>query len=56
MIYGYIRVKYRKAKDVKNQKFEIKEFSTRKSLHIDKWVAETVSSTKKIIRKEDLVV
>lgn len=54
MIYGYIRVSTEK-QSVKNQKFEIKEFSTRKSLHIDKWVAETVSSTKNY-QKGSLVV
>ena len=51
MIYGYIRVSTEK-QSVKNQKFEIKEFSTRKSLHIDKWVAETVSSTKKLSERK----
>ncbi len=50
MIYGYIRVSTDK-QTVENQKFEIKKFAHRNELVIDKWVEETVSSTKELNKR-----
>ena len=45
MIYGYIRISTDK-QNQENQKFEIIEFAKRNSIHIDKWIEETISSQK----------
>ena len=45
MIYAYIRVSTDK-QTVENQRFEIENFANKQDLHIDKWIAETVSGTK----------
>ncbi|MBL1230240.1 master DNA invertase Mpi family serine-type recombinase [Enterococcus sp. BWB1-3] len=47
MIYGYIRVSTDK-QTVENQRFEIKEFSKKKDIIIEKWIEETVSAKKKL--------
>ncbi len=52
MIYGYIRVSSEK-QTVENQKFEIQKFALRNSIHIDKWVEETIS-TRKPLKKRKL--
>lgn len=44
MIYGYIRVST-DHQTVENQRFEIKNFITCKSLKIDRWIEETISGT-----------
>lgn len=51
MIYGYIRVSTEK-QSLKNQKFEIKEFCASRSFVVDKWVSETISSTKKLSERK----
>jgi len=51
MIYGYIRVSTDK-QTTENQRFEILKFADEKKLSIDRWIEETVSSTKKLsVRK-----
>jgi DNA invertase Pin-like site-specific DNA recombinase len=47
MIYGYIRVSTDK-QTTENQRFEILKFAQEKKLSIDRWIEETVSSTKKL--------
>src|SRR5256885_11663976 len=47
MIYGYIRVSTDK-QTTENQRFEILKFADEKQLHIDRWIEETVSATKKL--------
>ena len=47
MIYGYIRVSTDK-QTTENQRFEILRFMDEKQLHIDRWIEETVSSTKRL--------
>jgi DNA invertase Pin-like site-specific DNA recombinase len=66
MIYGYIRVSSDK-QTVENQRFEIKNFCTRKGLKVNGWIEETVSGTKDFskrqlgellarIQKDDLII
>jgi len=66
MIYGYIRVSTDR-QTVKNQRFEIKNFSKQNNFTIDKWIEETISATKKLderkfgkllnnLNKEDTIV
>src|SRR5215510_15593247 len=51
MIYGYIRVSTDK-QTTENQRFEILKFANEKKLHIDRWIEETISATKKLsVRK-----
>jgi len=51
MIYGYIRVSTDK-QITENQRFDILKFADEKKLSIDRWIEETVSSTKKLsVRK-----
>jgi DNA invertase Pin-like site-specific DNA recombinase len=47
MIYGYIRVSTDK-QTTKNQRFEILEFAHEKKFHIDRWIEETISATRKL--------
>ena len=47
MIYGYIRVSTDK-QTTENQRFEILKFAHEKKLSIDRWIEETVSSTRKL--------
>ena len=47
MIYGYIRVSTDK-QTTENQRFEILKFADERKLSIDRWIQETVSSTKKL--------
>jgi putative DNA-invertase from lambdoid prophage Rac len=47
MIYGYIRVSTDK-QTTENQRFEILKFAQEKSLHVDRWIEETISATKKL--------
>jgi putative DNA-invertase from lambdoid prophage Rac len=47
MIYGYIRVSTDK-QPTENQRFEILKFADAKSLRVDRWIEETVSSTRKL--------
>lgn len=66
MIYGYIRVSSDK-QTTANQEFEIKNFCIKKGIKIDKWIKETISSTKeldkrklgnllKTLKKEDILI
>src|SRR5256885_12004260 len=66
MIYGYIRVSTDK-QTTENQRFEILKFADEKQLHIDRWIEETVSATKKLsdrklgallerMREEDILI
>lgn len=45
MIYGYIRVSTDK-QTIENQRFEIENFSIKNNIKIDRWIEETISSTK----------
>ena len=47
MIYGYIRVSTDK-QNVENQEFEINKYCKDNNIVIDKWIKETISSTKKL--------
>lgn len=51
MIYAYIRVSTDK-QNTENQRFEILKFTDAKRIHVDKWIEETVSSTKKIDQRK----
>ena len=51
MIYAYLRVSSDK-QTIKNQKFEILNYADTKKLTIDKWVEETISSSKPIEDRE----
>lgn len=44
MVYGYIRVSTDK-QTVENQRFEIKQFSCKNKIVIDRWIEETISGT-----------
>jgi putative DNA-invertase from lambdoid prophage Rac len=66
MIYGYIRVSTDK-QTTENQRFEILKFAQEKQLHVDRWIEETVSSTKRLtdrklgalierMREEDILI
>lgn len=50
MIYAYIRISTDK-QNVRNQQFEIKEFAKKNNLEINRWIAETISSTKSLQRR-----
>src|SRR6516225_9559572 len=47
MIYGYIRVSTDK-QTTENQRFEILKYASEKQLHVDRWIEETISATKKL--------
>ena len=47
MMYGYIRVSTDK-QTTENQRFEILKFAQEKQLHVDRWIEETISATKKL--------
>ena len=47
MVYAYIRVSTEK-QTIENQRHEIKRFAVSKKIRINKWVEETISSTKKM--------
>jgi DNA invertase Pin-like site-specific DNA recombinase len=47
MVYGYIRVSTDK-QTTENQRFEIKNFSEKRIMPIDKWIEETISGTKSL--------
>src|SRR5436305_15180343 len=47
MIYAYIRVSTDK-QTTDNQRFEILKFADEKKLHVDRWIEETISATKKL--------
>jgi putative DNA-invertase from lambdoid prophage Rac len=47
MIYGYIRVSTDK-QTTENQRFELLKYADEKKLHIDRWIEETVSSTRRL--------
>lgn len=66
MIYGYIRVSSDK-QTVENQRFEIRNFCTRKNMVIDDWIEETISGTKNYdkrklgkllgkVKKDDIII
>jgi len=66
MVYGYIRVSTDK-QTVKNQRFEINQFSKSQKIKIDYWIEETISGTKSVekrqlgtllndIQKDDLII
>lgn len=46
MTYGYIRVSSDK-QTVENQRFEILQYCAANGLHVDAWIEETISGTKK---------
>src|SRR5436305_8582252 len=47
MMYGYIRVSTDK-QTTENQRFEILKFADEKQLHVDRWIEETISSTRRL--------
>jgi putative DNA-invertase from lambdoid prophage Rac len=47
MLYGYIRVSTDK-QTTENQRFELLKYADEKKLHIDRWIEETVSSTRRL--------
>jgi len=47
MIYGYIRVSTDK-QTTENQRYELLKYASEKKLHIDRWIEETVSSTRRL--------
>jgi DNA invertase Pin-like site-specific DNA recombinase len=47
MVYAYIRVSTEK-QTIANQRHEIKQFAMSRKIRINKWVEETISSTKKM--------
>jgi putative DNA-invertase from lambdoid prophage Rac len=47
MIYGYIRISTDK-QTTENQRFEILKYADERELHVDRWIEETVSSTRKL--------
>lgn len=51
MIYGYIRVSTDK-QTVQNQEFEIVNFAKRNDIKINKWIKETISSTKELDKRK----
>ena len=51
MIYGYIRVSTDK-QTTENQKYEIDKFALNENLKIDKWIMETISSTKSLEKRK----
>ena len=51
MVYGYIRVSTAK-QTVQNQKIAIKDYCKKNKLRKINWVAETISGTKKIEKRE----
>ena len=66
MIYGYIRVSTDK-QTTENQRFEILKFADERQLHVDRWIEETISATKKLsdrklgalierMREEDILI
>ena len=65
-MYGYIRVSTDK-QTTENQRFEILKFASEKQLHVDRWIEETISATKKLsdrklgvlierMREEDILI
>lgn len=66
MIYGYIRVSTDK-QNIENQKFEINRYCENNNIVINKWIKETISSTKKLedrklgkllkhLKKDDIII
>jgi DNA invertase Pin-like site-specific DNA recombinase len=51
MIYAYIRIST-DTQTVKNQKYEILQFIDEKRIHIDQWIEESISGTKKITERK----
>ena len=51
MIYGYIRVSTDK-QTTENQRFEIETFALNNGIAIDKWIMETISSTKELEKRK----
>ncbi len=66
MVYGYIRLST-DHQNTENQRFEIQKFCEKENLVIDKWIEETISSTKELkkrklgrlighIKEDDLII
>ncbi len=51
MIYGYVRVSTDK-QTTENQCFEIKEYTVRNNLSVDRWIMETISATKDLDKRK----
>jgi DNA invertase Pin-like site-specific DNA recombinase len=51
MMYGYIRVSTDR-QTTENQRFEILKFAHEKNLHIDRWIEETISATRKLSERK----
>jgi putative DNA-invertase from lambdoid prophage Rac len=51
MIYGYIRVSTDK-QTTDNQRFEILKFADERHLHIDRWIEEMISATKRLSERK----
>lgn len=64
--YGYIRISTEK-QSAENQKFEIENFANKNNIKVDKWIDETISSTKNLeerklgkllkkLRQDDIII
>ena len=51
MIYGYIRVSTDK-QNVENQEFEINNFCKKNNIKVNRWIKETISSTKELEKRK----
>ncbi|MDR0741390.1 MAG: master DNA invertase Mpi family serine-type recombinase [Rickettsiales bacterium] len=51
MVYGYIRVST-DHQNTENQKFEIQKFCKKEHLVVDRWIEETISSTKELNKRK----
>ncbi|MBR1648526.1 MAG: master DNA invertase Mpi family serine-type recombinase [Alphaproteobacteria bacterium] len=51
MIYGYMRISTDK-QTAENQRFEIEEFAARNNFAIERWISETISSTKSLEKRK----
>ena len=49
--YGYIRVSTDR-QTTENQRFEINRFAAQQGIQIDKWIDETISSTKPLAKRK----
>jgi len=47
MIYAYIRVSTDQ-QNIENQRYEILKFASEKKIHVEQWLDETISGTKKV--------
>lgn len=51
MIYGYVRVSTNK-QDLENQRFELRNFATKKEIQIEEWIEEKISSKENLSKRK----